>query len=133
MFFQVTHNKSATSFFLRRLFSPVKLPGEGTGLLTEATMKHAFDLPSVTRYPRELFCYCFIPGRMLEELLSNYWCWTYMASLLELLYRKLDVLISAHNHLPRNKITRSTCEMLPQFLLDLQRMPNPWNIVVLVS
>lgn len=23
--------------------------------------------------------------------------------------------------------------MLPQFLLDLQRMPNPWSIVVLVS
>ncbi|CAN8300172.1 unnamed protein product [Cochlearia groenlandica] len=53
--------------------------GEGNGLLTEATMKNAFDLPSVTR----------------------------------------------------NKITRSTCEMLPQFLLDLQRMPNRWSIVVL--
>jgi origin recognition complex subunit 3 len=58
-----------------------QLSGEGTELLTEATMKHAFDLPSVTR----------------------------------------------------NKITRSTFEMLPHFLLDLQRMPNPWSIVVLVS
>ncbi|ESQ41660.1 hypothetical protein EUTSA_v10012783mg [Eutrema salsugineum] len=56
-----------------------QLTGEGNGLLTESTMKHAFDLPSVTR----------------------------------------------------NKITRSTCELLPQFLLDLQRMPNPWSIVVL--
>ncbi|KAG7550894.1 Origin recognition complex subunit 3, partial [Arabidopsis thaliana x Arabidopsis arenosa] len=56
-----------------------QLSGEGTGLLTEATMKHAFDLPSVTR----------------------------------------------------NKITRSTFEMLPHFLMDLQRMPNPWSIVVL--
>ncbi|XP_010492584.1 PREDICTED: origin of replication complex subunit 3-like [Camelina sativa] len=52
---------------------------KGNGLLTEATMKHAFHLPSVTR----------------------------------------------------NKITRSTFEMLPQFLSDLQRMPNPWSIVVL--
>ncbi|XP_010453832.1 PREDICTED: origin of replication complex subunit 3 [Camelina sativa] len=56
-----------------------QLSDEGTGLLTEATMKHAFHLPSVTR----------------------------------------------------NKITRSTFEMLPQFLSDLQRMPNPWSIVVL--
>ncbi|KAL1213055.1 Origin of replication complex subunit 3 [Cardamine amara subsp. amara] len=56
-----------------------QLSGEDTGLLTEATMKHSFDLPSVTR----------------------------------------------------NKITRSTFEMLPQFLSDLQRMPNPWSIVVL--
>ncbi|EOA20033.1 hypothetical protein CARUB_v10000310mg [Capsella rubella] len=56
-----------------------QLSDKGTGLLTEATMKHAFHLPSVTR----------------------------------------------------NKITRSTYEMLPQFLSDLQRMPNPWSIVIL--
>lgn len=57
-----------------------------------------------------------------------------MTSLLgSLINRKLNVLISADKHLTRNKITRSTCEMLPQFLLDLQRMPNPWSIVVLVS
>ncbi|XP_010420371.1 PREDICTED: origin of replication complex subunit 3-like [Camelina sativa] len=56
-----------------------QLSDEGNGLLTEATMKHAFHLPSVTR----------------------------------------------------NKITRSTFEMLPQFLSDLQRMPNPWSVVVL--
>nr|VDD33554.1 unnamed protein product [Brassica oleracea] len=67
------------SIMLEHFCQDNQLPGEGTGLLTEATMKHAFDLPSVTR----------------------------------------------------NKITRSTCEMLPQFLLDLQRMPNPWSIVVL--
>jgi origin recognition complex subunit 3 len=37
-----------------------QLSGEGTELLTEATMKHAFDLPSVTRYLREFHYFYYV-------------------------------------------------------------------------